>query len=188
MSHGKEVQNQARRLSSTLTDLLSSTQPHDAQLLPVDGGRLIQRTVAILRPSFNRLGHRLETQIDPRCPPLLVDEEWLVQVLINLVVNSEEALRNSGCTCVQLHPDPDRPDQANLEVIDNGIGMAPEVLARVGEPFYTTRERGTGLGLAMSRDLVARMGGTLTIRSEVSIGTTVRLALRTVAQADRELI
>lgn len=173
----EEVQAQARRLSTTLTDLLSSTQPHEAQRMAVDSGRLVERTVAMMRPSFQRCGQSLEAVVDRATPQVIVDEEWLVQVLVNLMVNANEAMGQGGIAQVRLAPSPDRPGFARLEVEDTGVGMSPEVLARAGEPFFTTRERGTGLGLAMSRSLMERLGGTLELQSTLGHGTTVRVEL-----------
>ncbi len=173
----EEVQAQARRLSTTLTDLLRSTQPHEPQRIPVDSGRLVERTVAMMRPSFQRCGQSLEAVVDRRTPKVVVDEEWLVQVLVNLMVNANEAMGQGGIAQVRLAPSPDRQGFARLEVEDTGVGMAPDVLARAGEPFFTTRERGTGLGLAMSRSLMERLGGTLELQSTLGRGTTVRVEL-----------
>jgi len=98
------------------------------------------------------------------------DPRRLREALFNLVTNALDATGSGGKVEVRIAQ---REGQAQVEVRDSGRGMPPEVLERVGTPFFTTREQGTGLGVAMARAAFRQHGGSLEYRSEEGRGTTV---------------
>jgi signal transduction histidine kinase len=102
----------------------------------------------------------------------------LTQVLINLVANASQALLAAGKPGGRVTIGARRDDPwLVLRIADDGVGMAPEVLARVGTPFFTTRREGVGLGLAQCQRLVGKAGGTFKIESAAQVGTTVTIGL-----------
>ncbi|MCA9676661.1 MAG: response regulator [Kofleriaceae bacterium] len=111
-------------------------------------------------------------------PAIRFDATELTQVLINLIANGTQAVearhRPGGRVTVAARVE---GRTLALEVRDDGVGMAPEVLARVGKPFFTTRDSGVGLGMAQCQRLVGKWGGTVKVTSQVGLGTTVALAL-----------
>jgi signal transduction histidine kinase len=114
------------------------------------------------------------------------DSGSLQQVMVNLCVNASHAIgENRGGRIVMQASTPD-PDHVLIEVIDNGSGIPPEILNRIFEPFFTTKEvgKGTGLGLAMVRSIVTRMGGSIECHSEVGVGTNFGLLLPAKPTAD----
>jgi signal transduction histidine kinase len=137
------------------------------------------------------LPRTITRQVDlaPDLQPILGEPSQLVQVLMSLIANAREAMPDGGDLTVRgenvelrwqdlsampgLSPGP----YIQLEVTDSGHGMDPETLARAGEPFFTTKppERGLGLGLASSREIVARHGGAMKLASEAGQGTRVSL-------------
>ena len=138
--------------------------------------------------------YRLRWEIDPPCVParLRDDRSELELVIMNLVVNARDAMPDGGevliqATVEQIGDRKRRRRAADLRpglyvrisVIDGGVGMTPEVLARAGELFFTTKspDKGTGLGLSGARGFADRAGGRLTIESELGRGTTVTLWL-----------
>ncbi|HEY6172967.1 MAG TPA: ATP-binding protein [Kofleriaceae bacterium] len=106
----------------------------------------------------------------------------LTQVLINVVANGAQAVAARGVphgrVSIVARPD---ADMLEFQIRDDGVGMAPDVLSRVGTPFFTTRPDGTGLGLAQCQRLIGTAGGRLRIESERGIGTTVTIILPTAA-------
>jgi signal transduction histidine kinase len=104
----------------------------------------------------------------------------LEQVLMNLAVNARDAMPNGGELSVTVAPNstPDG-DGVRLSVRDTGTGMAPEVLSRIWEPFYTTKPQGqgTGLGLATVHGIVHQAGGELSVESTIGVGTTFHVVL-----------
>jgi signal transduction histidine kinase len=102
------------------------------------------------------------------------DSEKLKQVVINLIVNALEAMKDGGTLTARVGGDSDR---VILAVEDTGPGMESQVLAQVFEPFFTTKEAGTGLGLSIVRKIVDQHAGEVRIESERGKGTRVRVTL-----------
>ena len=111
-------------------------------------------------------------------PRVRMSATELTQVLINVVANGAQAVAARGVphgrVSIVARTD---ADMLEFQIRDDGIGMAPEVLSRVGTPFFTTRPEGTGLGLAQCQRLVGTVGGRFRIESERGIGTTVTIIL-----------
>jgi signal transduction histidine kinase/CheY-like chemotaxis protein len=129
--------------------------------------KLLQRTV----------GPQIELAIETsRAPYVLIDPSQLEQILMNLVVNARDAITGRGRVVVRISGS---ERAAVIEVVDNGSGMPPEVVARVFEPYFTTKElgKGTGLGLATVHGIVQHVGGEITVASQVGRGTTFRISL-----------
>jgi len=145
--------------------------------------------LAIVRHSVTvcqSLAIKLNAQIDCRMPTTLphvrITPVALTQILVNLLQNGTQAvsargLKNGQVSIVARA----RIDEVELRVHDQGVGMPPEVLSRIGTPFFTTKTEGTGLGLAQCQRLVGTAGGRLQIESELGVGTTVTIILPTAA-------
>jgi Signal transduction histidine kinase len=103
------------------------------------------------------------------------DGEQLRQVWLNLVNNALDAMADGGTLTVSWRPAPG--GRAVVEFADEGTGMSPEHLPRVGEPFFTTKPGGTGLGVAIAQRIVERHGGTLVFESAPGRGTVARVSL-----------
>jgi signal transduction histidine kinase len=117
-------------------------------------------------------------------PLVALHHHKFAQVVINLVHNAVLATREGEAVGVALDVDPELR-VAVLTVSDAGCGMPPEVVARLGEPFFTTRgNRGSGLGVGICRRIVEEHGGTLTFESMVGRGTTARVTVPLLADSD----
>jgi len=106
----------------------------------------------------------------------------LTQVLVNLVANATQAVVARGEP--NRHVDVDartQGDMLELKIQDDGVGMPPDVLKKIGTPWFTTRAEGTGLGIANCQRLIGKAGGRLHIESEPGVGTTVTILLPTAA-------
>jgi signal transduction histidine kinase len=111
-------------------------------------------------------------------PQVRMSPTALAQVLLNLVGNAAQAViaRNQPNLHVEIDARP-AGDMLELQIRDDGVGMAPEVLRRIGTPYFTTRAEGTGLGIANVQRLIGTAGGRIKIESEQGVGTTVTLLL-----------
>jgi len=171
----RDVRDEAKRLSRLTDDFLglARDRPVIGDAPAVDMGESAEQTARVfakglppaIKLAFEGAGEPL---------PVAFDVARLRQVLLNLLRNSQEAIAGEGRIVVRAAR---RKDDAVLEVADTGPGMDAATLARVFDPFFTTRAEGTGLGLSVSRTLVEAAGGRLEIESEPGKGTTARLTL-----------
>lgn len=112
----------------------------------------------------------LSVTVDPEVAAVPVPQATVEQALLNLCLNAHDAIAASGRIDIRAAAAPG--GRVQIEVEDDGAGMAAETLAKVFAPYFTTKPHGTGLGLATSRELIEEAGGHLTVRSEVGRGTT----------------
>lgn len=140
---------------------------------PVDLNALLEEVLGLVQVSGGRLV-RFETDLQP-LPVLAGHAGDLTHALMNLCLNAVEAMPEGGTLTASSRPTAE--GGASLELRDTGQGMPPEVLARVLDPYFTTKPegQGTGLGLSTAAAVVRSHGGTLDLRSEVGRGTTVTL-------------
>jgi PAS domain S-box-containing protein len=178
----------AERGAAVAGRLLGFARRGELSAAPVAPLPLLDGVLQLLRPTFGPTVS-LGIEAEPATPALYADIGRLESVLVNLANNSRDALargvgtiRLTAATATAPGDAPARLMPGNyvrLSVIDDGMGMSPEVLARVTEPFFTTKPQGqgTGLGLAMARGFAEQSGGALTIESASGQGTTVSLWL-----------
>jgi signal transduction histidine kinase len=172
------VEGEVDRMAHVVNDHLTFARPLGrAQLAPVDVGELAQSVVAALQGRAEAAGVRL------RCSggaTALADARRVKEALFNLVANAIEACAPDAHVEVRVEPD---ATGARISVADTGRGMTPEVLARLGTPFFTTREEGTGLGVVLARVVFEQHGGALRYSSAPGQGTTALATLPAAAAA-----
>jgi len=162
---------------------------------PLRLNRLLQHVTRMLNRT---LGERIQIDLrgEASLPDIVADEAQLEAALVNIAINARDAMPNGGKLLIATHSvtlDQDYCDRhaevtpgryALIAITDTGVGMGPEVLSHIFEPFYTTKEpgRGTGLGLSMVFGFARQSGGHITAESAVGAGTTFRLYLPQAAQ------
>jgi len=149
---------------------------------PVDLGRLVEDVVTLIEKDLRRHNVRLELQMASR-PFARINAAQIQQVLINLLINARQAMPDGGVVRLGLGLDPSGRT-AELSVADEGSGIAPEHLRRIFEPFFSTKTApdagglgGTGLGLAVCRDIVEAHHGRIRVESRPGRGSTFTLLL-----------
>ncbi len=170
------VESQVQRMIETIRSVLDRTRGAPART-PVSLGPLVTETLGLLE---NRLVERgLETSNDmaPDLPPVPGDPVALRQVLLNLLANAIDATAPGGH--IAVHAGWTDDGAIELAVRDTGVGLAPEDVRRIFEPFYTTKspERGSGLGLAIVDHVTRAHGGRVLVESLPGRGTTMRVIL-----------
>lgn len=168
---------QSDRLEAWVSELLSYTRPLDGPPAPVPLQALVTRCLADFEREMQRRRITGSAELADGLPPVRGDPLLLGQVLRSLLANAIEALDHGGRITVRGACSGGR-DGVTLSVEDNGPGMSAVQLARVGKPFYTTKGRGLGIGLAMARRVIERFGGRLEIESAAGHGTVVRLHMQ----------
>lgn len=171
------------RINLIVSEFLILAKPQAVQFQTKDV-RFTMGDVVSLLDSEAHL-HNIEFEVRFSPDPILVhcEENQLKQVFINLLKNAMEAMPKGGRILLQVEEDERR--QAVLRVIDEGEGIAKDRLQKLGEPFYTNKEKGTGLGLMISQRIIEGHRGTLRIDSELGQGTAVTITLP-LAQEEEE--
>jgi signal transduction histidine kinase len=165
------------RTERLLGDLRDFAAPGDGCRTRVDLRRGLESTARLVRHALRQSRIELRMELAPDLPAVEADPGALNQVFLNLLKNAAEALEERGGTVwVSAHRE---GDAVRVEVRDDGPGIAPEQMARLFEPFHTTKAagRGSGLGLSISRRIAADHGGSLEARSTPGAGTTLALRL-----------
>lgn len=166
------------RMRELLTRYVSATRPlEEVKRTQVALGPLVSETVLLLAGRASEARVRLLARGDAAVE---ADPRRLEEALLNLVANAIEATPPGGEVVVEVRP---YPEYAEIVVRDTGRGMRPDTLRRLGTPFFTTREDGTGLGVVLARSAIALHGGSLRYESEPGKGTTVRATLPSRARA-----
>ncbi len=168
----------ARRIAQVVRDLRIFARENDA-VAPTDVGQVLQ---VAMRLTQHKLKQRAEVELVlPPLPPVAVNAPRLGQVFASLLVNAAQAMpldRDAAAGRIRVAAFVEG-DRVIVELEDNGIGMDEEVLRHIFDPFFTTRRigEGMGLGLWICRNVLEGMGGELTVASEPSVGSVVRVRL-----------
>ncbi len=197
----KIILDEAARLNRIVEGLLRYARPNRPELREALVEEAVRRAADLVRAGLEEKGIRLTLRVRGRIPRIYIDVSQIEQVLLNLFRNAEEAMPSGGeltveisvirrlpyrrrgtgrragdRSCTRAGPGP-LQRYVQVKVADTGHGIPKELLPRVSNPFFTTRTRGTGLGLSLSQSIMREHGGVLTVRSVVHKGTTVHLDL-----------
>ena len=146
--------------------------------MPLDLNGLVQLTLRLRAYSLRSSGVQVETHLDANLPEIWGDDQKLQQVILNLIVNAEYAMRRSPTKRLVIRT-AHEGDAIVTEVSDTGAGMSQDTLQRVFEPFFTTKPpgEGTGLGLAISYEIVQELGGSMSAENHPEGGACVEIVL-----------
>lgn len=171
------VGDEIGRLNRLLTEFLELARPRGIAREPVHVPSLADEVLDLEEESAKGRGVRIVRELPSDGCVAIGDREKLKQVIINLVVNALEAMKQGGTLTVRVRPDGER---VAMTIEDTGPGIAPELLASVFDPFFTTKEAGTGLGLSIVRKIVVdQHGGDVEIESERGKGAKVIVSIPT---------
>lgn len=165
---------QIERLDATVSGSLRIARSGNVPMTPLDIRDPIGAAVAAAEPDFAARGARLDHTVPPDALMVHGNAAALEQLLLNLLLNAAAALPAQGSASVEARL---LDDAVEITVRDNGRGIAGDELDRVFEPFHTTREDGTGLGLTIVRRIADAHGADLCVESQPGVGTTVRLSM-----------
>lgn len=175
------IDQEVHRMARLVGNLLNFSRAGREQVSTVDVCEEVRKTVELTEHHMRRHRVQVEPEFAPDVPPIYADRQHLRQVFLNLFTNAVDAMPSGGRLMPRVKPGrlpPDRPAVV-VEVADTGVGIAPEHLPHVFEPFYTTKPegKGTGLGLAICKRIVHQHHGTLEIDSAPGRGTIVRVTI-----------
>lgn len=182
--HLAVIDEEIDRLNKIVVDFLFAVRPMDVSLREGDPAALLEGVAEIVRPEAESYGISVETHIAENIPPILFDERLMKQALLNLAKNAIAAMPGGGSLVLSVER---VEDEVRISVIDDGSGIAEEDLPKIFEPYFTTKENGTGLGLTITFKIVKEHRGEITVKSRPGQGSTFTISLP-VPQKERRLI
>ena len=181
-----KVRRQAERATNIVNNLLNFSRTGDAtEFSELDVSRVLDDTLQLLEPQLRGNQIEIVRGYDPESPLVIGNSGKLQQVFTNLLLNARDALPAGGSIRISTIPSDDH--SLMIEVSDSGTGIAPEDVAKIYDPFYTTKGvgRGTGLGLAVSYGIVQEHSGHISVESTPGHGTIFRITLPTAQTRSR---
>jgi PAS domain S-box-containing protein len=169
------VEEEVDRMANLVANLLQFSRRSQPQISTVDVREEIDKTLELIHYHLRKQRITVVREFADEPPIIQADRQHLRQLFLNLITNAGDAMPQGGTLTIRVSA----TDHVTVEIIDTGVGIAPEDLPRVIEPFFTTKPegKGTGLGLPMCLRIAKEHGGKLKIASEPGKGTTVRVVL-----------
>jgi two-component system sensor kinase FixL len=180
-----KVQMQAIRAAEVIRRMRSFTRKKEQTLETIELTGLIRDVVQLAEVDARAHGLRIELVLDRRAMMVMGDPVQLQQVFLNLIRNALEATEHSGGTFIRLETGAADEEHAETRVIDHGAGISDEIASKIFDPFFTTKESGMGVGLSISRSIVAELGGSLEFENNAEDGATFTVVLPTAVEEAR---
>jgi two-component system, sporulation sensor kinase E len=173
--HFKSIMSEIDRINELISNFLLFSSPKEIKYKECSLKRILEETVHLFQPMLIDGTVKITLDIHDRIPDIQCDSNKIKQVLINIIKNAIEATESDGEICISLTKIHDQSVQ--LTISDHGTGIPPEHLKRIWEPFFTTKQSGTGLGLMVSLKIIELHSGTIQVQSKKQEGTTFIIEL-----------
>jgi signal transduction histidine kinase len=171
--HVNIIADEIKRLDQVVVGFLKFARPDELKLQPVHLASLISEVVSMTAPDAERRGIAIKTECPPSVPEINADPGMLQQALLNLALNACQAMPDGGTLRITCRAA--GRQRVAVDVEDTGIGIPPEHLGRIFDLYFTTKEKGSGIGLSMVFRIVQLHDGEVEVQSIPGRGTTFRL-------------
>ncbi|WP_419874862.1 ATP-binding protein [Candidatus Pristimantibacillus sp. PTI5] len=161
------------RINNIVNEFMSLAKPHNINFVRINLNKLIEDVVLFMRPQAHLHGVAMIVDFTVDINEFKCEPNQLKQLFINIIKNAIEAMPNGGVVTLFVNRDGD--GNVSIKVTDEGQGIPEDGLARLGEPFYSGKENGTGLGIVICHRIVEAHKGTLSFKSKLQQGTTVEI-------------
>ncbi|WP_404449500.1 PAS domain S-box protein [Sutcliffiella horikoshii] len=169
------ITSELKRIESIITEFLVLAKPQAISYQRKNVTVIMKETLDLLSAQASLENVQFTTSIEEGLPDIYCEPNQLKQVFINILKNAIEVMAKGGTVSVDLEKVEE--EQVLISIKDEGTGIPEDKLKKLGEPFYTTKERGTGLGLMVSYKIVEEHNGTIEVSSELGKGTTFHIRL-----------
>lgn len=168
------IASEINRIETILNELLVLAKPQEAKFEQKKLDTILNHVITLLETQTNLISIEITKDIEPNLPLINCDENQLKQVFINYLKNAIESMNQGGKIHIQVRRQ--TTNSIRIRIVDQGSGIPEHILNRIGEPFFTTKAQGTGLGLMICRNIIEEHRGTVHIESSSS-GTNVEIEL-----------
>lgn len=175
-THTDIMMSELDRINFIVGEFLVLAKPQVSRYQPADLSEIVCDLVLFLDSQANLSNVQFITAFPEKpIPHVVCEPNQLKQVFLNILKNAMEAMPGGGTIRIELLPQPS--EFVTVRVTDDGCGIAPDELERLGEPFFTKKSSGNGLGLMVSQQIIANHKGTIAFQSQLGVGTTVEVRL-----------
>ncbi len=168
------IEEEIERLNKIVVDFLFAVRPMDTDLQEHDLNGLVSDMLSFVRYELAQGNIELVKELDEELPRLQLDPKYFKQALLNIIKNAISAMPKGGMLRVNTEQ---RGDQAMLFISDNGIGMSDDVRDKIFEPYFTTKDFGSGIGLTLVYKVIKEHMGDISVTSKEGHGTTFTISL-----------
>ena len=168
------MSKEIRRVNDIVEQFLTLSRPSQLHLTIASLEELLKNLVLLLQEEASSQGIRLQLEMSPELPSVKMDAEKLRQALLNLLKNGIQAIENGGTVRIEARALKDRIEVA---ISDTGAGISSDQMEKIFNYYYTTKEKGVGLGLPIAHRIIEAHGGQLKVESQLGSGTKVTVAL-----------
>jgi signal transduction histidine kinase len=168
------IVEEANRLNGIVTDFLNFARPPTPNLTTCRVEEILEKNLRFLAPEINSKGYTVYQEVSPDIPEIQADPGLLYQAFLNVLINAMQAMPDGGKILVKVSV---RAKMLQVDFMDKGPGISEEMLGKIWDPFFTTKDKGSGLGLPIVKKIVEGMGGTVDLKNADEGGAQVTISL-----------
>jgi signal transduction histidine kinase len=173
-----QLKAEVQRINRHITDFLKYSRPSSLELETLDLRAQAEDAMRVIEGQAAESSINTSVEVTGQLPRVMADKDSLRSVFTNLLLNSLEAVDGEGGS-IAVKLSPETQNRVRIEISDTGRGIAPADIAKIFEPYYSTKETGTGLGLAIVKKAIDDHGGSISVSSKAGSGTTFTITLPT---------
>jgi len=168
------ILEESSRLNNIITDFLNFAKPRTPHLVPCKLEDIIEKNITFLESQIKEQGYTVDKHYDNNLPKITADPDMVYQAFLNILINAMQAMPQGGKISVQIGS-----SDTAVEIFfeDQGEGIAEDILEKIWDPFFTTKSKGTGLGLGIVKNIVESHGGSVQISNRSVSGARVTVKL-----------
>lgn len=170
----KIVIEESRRLNNIITDFLNFARPRKPNLLPCRVEKIIDKNIAFLSSQIKRKSYLIDKDYDQNLPEIIADADMLYQAFLNILINAMQAMPGGGRIKIAVML---RSKWITILFVDEGQGIPDELIEKIWSPFFTTKQKGTGLGLGIVRNIIEAHEGDIQIENRSTGGARITINL-----------
>ena len=168
------IVEEANRLNSIITDFINYAKPRAPKMAPCRVEEIIDKNLTFLEAQNKEKGHLIKRNFQNDLPEIMADSAMLYQSFLNILLNAMQSMPEVGRILVEVSSDDHR---ITIHFDDEGQGIPPENMNKIWDPFFTTKEKGTGLGLGIVKNIIEAHGGSVQIVNQPVSGARVTVEL-----------
>jgi two-component system sensor histidine kinase HydH len=167
---------EGERLNNIITDFLNFARPRQPDFIACRIEEVLEKNLKFIAEEAKKAGYRLDTQYALDLPEIIADKDMLYQAFLNILINAMQSMPDGGDIQINITAE---VDLVKIQFLDKGQGIAEEITVKIWDPFFTTKEKGTGLGLGIVKNIIESHKGVVHIENRAKKGVAVTVELPT---------